>query len=112
METQLLLATFGGIALLLLLVIKFKINAFISLLVSSIIVGLAAGVPAQTIIESIQNGMGGTLGFVATVVGLGAIFGQILEHFGGAKALAKTMLRKCLLGHDGHRFLCGDPGFF
>src|SRR5699024_7355064 len=110
MDTQLLLASFGGISLLLFLVTKFKINAFISLLISSIFVGLAAGMPAGTVIESIQEGMGGTLGFVATVVGLGAIFGQILEHSGGAEALAKTLLQK--FGQDNASWALTLTGFF
>lgn len=110
MESQLLLATLGGIALLLFLVTRLKINAFISLLISSIFVGLASGMPASGIIESIQNGMGGTLGFVATVVGLGAIFGQILEHSGGAEALAQTLLKK--FGHENASWALMVTGFF
>ena len=46
------------------------------------------------ILDSMKRGMGGTLGFVATVVGLGAIFGAILEHSGGTKAIAIYMLKK------------------
>lgn len=91
---QLLAATILGIALLLLLVTRFKINAFISLLIASIFVGLGAGMPATDVLNSMQEGMGGTLGFVATVVGLGAIFGQILEHSGGAESVARTLIRK------------------
>lgn len=91
---QLLTATILGIALLLLLVIRFKINAFISLLIASIVVGLGAGMPANDVLNSMQEGMAGTLGFVATVVGLGAIFGQILEHSGGAESVARTLIRK------------------
>jgi len=91
---HLILATIAGIGLLLFLVIRMKVNAFISLLVSSMFVGIAAGMPVGDILDSIQKGMGNTLGFVATVVGLGAIFGQILEHSGGAEALAKQLLKK------------------
>jgi Gnt-I system low-affinity gluconate transporter len=57
-------------------------------------VGILAGMPLSKISESIQEGMGGTLGFVATVVGLGAIFGQMLESSGGAKSLAHYLLKK------------------
>ncbi|WP_234572700.1 GntP family permease [Rhodohalobacter sp. 614A] len=91
---QLLAATIIGIVLLLLLVTRFKINAFISLLIASIVVGLGAGMPAVDVLNSMQEGMAGTLGFVATVVGLGAIFGQILEHSGGAESVARTLIRK------------------
>ncbi len=83
-----------GVSLLLMMVLKFKLNAFIALLITSIVVGVMAGMPLQKISESIQEGMGSTLGFVATVVGLGAIFGQMLESSGGAKSLANYLLRK------------------
>jgi len=92
-DIQLIIAPLFGIALLLYLVIRMKLNAFISLLIASIFTGIAAGMPASAVIDSIQQGMGGTLGFVATVVGLGAIFGQILEHSGGAEAVARKMLK-------------------
>jgi Gnt-I system low-affinity gluconate transporter len=84
----------GGVSLLLFMVLKFKINAFISLLITSMFVGILAGMPLQDILVSIQNGMGGTLGFVAVVVGLGAIFGQILEASGGAESLAHYLIKK------------------
>lgn len=83
-----------GVSMLLLMVLKFKLSAFISLLITSIFVGILAGMPLSQIISSIQQGMGGTLGFVATVVGLGAIFGQMLESSGGAKSLAQYLLKK------------------
>ena len=88
----LVLIVASGVALLLLLILRFKLNAFIALLVASIFVGILAGMPMAEIITSIQNGMGSTLGFVAVVVGLGAIFGQMLESSGGAHALANNLL--------------------
>ncbi len=78
----------AGILLLLLLILRFKLPAFIALLISSIAVGLMCGMNSQAILDSIQQGMGSTLGFVAVVVGLGAMFGAILEHSGGALSLA------------------------
>lgn len=84
----------SGVTVLLLLVLWLKINAFISLIVTSVFVGILAGMPLSAITTSIQNGMGGTLGFVATVVGLGAIFGQILESSGGAESLAHHLIKK------------------
>ncbi|TFG41578.1 MAG: gluconate transporter, partial [Bacteroidia bacterium] len=53
-----------AVALLLMMVLKFKLSAFIALLITSIIVGVMAGMPLQKISESIQEGMGSTLGFV------------------------------------------------
>ena len=84
----------SSVALLLLMVLKFKINAFISLIITSVYVGILAGMQITEIPASIQRGMGGTLGFVAVVVGLGAIFGQILESSGGAESLAHYLLKK------------------
>ena len=84
----------SSVTLLLLMVLKFKINAFISLIITSVYVGILAGMQITEIPASIQKGMGGTLGFVAVVVGLGAIFGQILESSGGAESLAHYLLKK------------------
>ncbi len=75
------------------MVLKFKISAFIALLITSMFVGILSGMPLKDILVSIQEGMGGTLGFVAVVVGLGAIFGQILEASGGAESLAHHLVK-------------------
>ncbi len=94
MDIQLLAAVLFGIGLLLFLILKLKIQAFLALLIVCIAVGMMAGMPATEILETIKDGMGGTLGFVATVVGLGALFGGILEQSGGAQRLASFMLKK------------------
>jgi len=93
-EIQLILAIVSGVALLLSLIIKFKLNAFLSLLIAAIWVGLVGGLGLDMIVQSISDGMGSTLAFVATIVGLGAIFGALLEHSGGAQALALFLLKK------------------
>jgi len=82
-----------GIGLLLFLILYIRIQAFIALLLASIAVGIVAGMPPMDIIKTMQEGMGNTLGFVAVVVGLGAMFGAILERSGGAEALAKHLLK-------------------
>lgn len=94
MEIQLLLAVIAGVGLLLFLILKLKIQAFLALLIVCIVVGILAGLPAPEILETMKEGMGSTLGFVATVVGLGALFGGILEQSGGAQKLAASMLAK------------------
>lgn len=81
-DSALILIVIAGISLLLFLIIRSKLHAFVALLLVSLLVGAAAGMPLDKVIESIQNGMGGTLGFVAVVVGLGAMFGQMLEVSG------------------------------
>ena len=94
LDYQLIFAVLFGIILLLTLILRFKIQAFIALLIASIVVGILAGMEPLDIISTIKDGMGNTLGFVAVVVGLGAMFGSILEHSGGAEALAKYLLDK------------------
>jgi len=89
-----LLIIVSAVALLLFMVLKLKISAFIALLITAIYVGIVAGMPLDGVLNAIQEGMGGTLGFVATVVGLGAIFGQMLESSGGAESLARHLIRK------------------
>jgi Gnt-I system low-affinity gluconate transporter len=84
----------GSIGLLLFLILKLKIQAFIALLVTSIFLGLITGMPMDSIIKSVLDGMGSTLGFVATVVGIGAIFGQMLDSSGGAESLALYLTKK------------------
>ena len=93
-EYKLLFAVIIGIALLLFLILKLRLHAFISLLIASITVGIIAGLDAAEIMRSVQNGMANTLGFVATVVGLGAMFGAILEHSGGANVIANFLVKK------------------
>ena len=90
----LILIVISAVAILLFLVLKLKVSAFISLLLTAIYVGIIAGMPLKDVSKSIQDGMAGTLGFVATVVGLGAIFGQMLESSGGAESLAHYLLKK------------------
>ena len=93
-DFSLLFAVLFGIVILLVLILRFKIQAFIALLVASISVGVLSGMQPLTIISTIQEGMGSTLGFVAVVVGLGSMFGAILENSGGAEALAAFLLSK------------------
>ncbi|WP_378174993.1 GntP family permease [Aquimarina sp. SS2-1] len=93
MDYQLLIAVGLGITALLFMILKLRMQAFIALLIVCILVGIVAGLPAEDILNSIKNGMGGTLGFVATVVGLGALFGGLLENSGGAQGLANYILK-------------------
>lgn len=93
-EVQLLLLIVLAIVVLLVLIMKFKLHAFISLLLVSMLVGVFAGMPLSGIMKAIQKGMGGTLGFIAIVVGLGAMFGRMLEISGGIERLTQTLIQK------------------
>ena len=99
--TSLIALLIFGIVFLLVLILKFKLQAFLALIVVSVIVSIgatfvnpdqAAGLTeiGQTIVKS----MGGALGFIATIIGIGAIFGAMLEHSGGTQSLANTLVRK------------------
>jgi len=94
MDYQIILAVVIGISLLLFLILRLRIQAFIALLIVCIVVGIISGLSVEDTLNSIKNGMGGTLGFVATIVGLGALFGGLLENSGGAQGLAKYILNK------------------
>ena len=89
----LLIITVVAIVILLTLVTKLKIHAFISLLLVSAFVGIGAGMPLDKVLKSIENGMGGILGYIAVIVGLGSILGKLLEVSGGAETLARTIVR-------------------
>lgn len=89
----LLVITALSILLLLVLVMRLKVHAFISLLLASTFVGLAAGMPFMHLLDSLQKGMGDILGFIAIVVGMGAIMGKLLEVSGGAQTLAHYIIK-------------------
>lgn len=110
LDLHLLFAVFIGIAVLLFFILKLKLQAFINLLIASITVGIISGMPPQEIITTMQQGMGNTLGFVAVVIGLGAMFGAILEHSGGAEALANYLLQK--FGEKNASWALMITGFF
>lgn len=90
MSTLALLSIAGGsIALLLVLIIRLQVHAFIALLLVSLLVALATNVPLAEIIPTLISGMGGTLGSVAILVALGAMLGRMIEVSGGANTLAQ-----------------------
>ncbi|MGO2361599.1 MAG: GntT/GntP/DsdX family permease, partial [Brachybacterium tyrofermentans] len=79
----------AAIAILLFTVIALKWPAYVSLLVVSVLTALAAGVAIQDVVPLMIEGMGGTLGSVALLVGLGAMLGGIIEKTGGAEVIAQ-----------------------
>ena len=91
---SLILVTVLSIGLLLALILLLKLHAFVALLISSMALGLAAGMPPDKVLKSIQFGFGDALGFVAVVVGLGAMIGRYLEYSGGGRVLADWLLEK------------------
>jgi gluconate transporter len=112
-----LASTIASIVILLVLILWVKLHAFLALLISSMILGLAAGMPVERVLKSIQTGFGDALGFIAVVVGLGAMIGRFLEDSGGGRVLADWLIGK--FGKDRAAwallvasFLVGLPLFF
>ncbi|MGP8291914.1 GntP family permease [Vreelandella zhanjiangensis] len=77
---------------LLILIIRFKMHAFLALMLVSLLTALATQIPVNAIVPTMVNSFGGTLGAVALLVGLGAMLGKLVEQSGGAKALADKMI--------------------
>lgn len=92
--TRLVLAAVIGLVILLVLIIKFNVQAMIAILVGAIAIGLIAGMPAENIVAAVNDGIGNTLKGIALLVGLGSMFGAILEASGGAQTLAVTLVRR------------------
>ncbi|YCH30820.1 gluconate transporter [Erwinia sp. D4-22] len=89
----LVLTAAGSVVLLLFLVMKARMHAFVALILVSFGAGLFSGMPLDKIAETMQKGMGGTLGFLAVVVALGAMFGKILHETGAVDQIAIRMLK-------------------
>lgn len=92
--TRLVAAALIGLVILLVLIIKFKIQAMVAILIGAISIGLIAGMPFENIVTAVNDGIGNTLKGIALLVGLGSMFGAILEVSGGAQTLAVTMVRR------------------
>ncbi|EZI31077.1 putative transporter [Pantoea agglomerans] len=118
MSTALLLAiATASIVILLLLVIKVKVHPFVALLIVSLLVAIATGIPAEKIMETIITGMGGLLGHITIIIVLGAMLGAIIEASGGAESLAqrfsKTLgLKRTVAALTMAAFILGIPVFF
>ena len=83
----------AAIAVLLLLIIKARVHAFIALVIVSVITALAAGIMPGDLIDVLYDGFRSTLASVALLVGLGAMLGRMLELSGGAEVLTDAIIR-------------------
>jgi len=116
-ETQLLVFAALAVAGLVLLIARFKINAFVALMLASLFVGLCSGMKLPDVAKSFQDGVGATLGSIAVVIGLGTMLGKLLAESGGAVVVAQSLVRA--LGQDRLEwaavfmgFIIGIPVFF
>lgn len=104
------LALVIGIALLVFLVIRTKIQAFPALILTAIVVGLLSGLNPRDTISAVTTGFGGTLSSIGIVIGLGCIMGTFLEKSGAAKRMALTILK--VVGVKRADVVLGLSGFF
>jgi gluconate transporter len=81
-----------GILLLLLLIVKFKWNAFFALLITSFIVGLLNGMNLMEVLDSVLNGIGGTMGKIILILTFGAMLGKLIEISGAAHTITYRMI--------------------
>ncbi|WP_209371856.1 GntP family permease [Brevibacterium renqingii] len=93
MDLQLILALIAGIATIVVIVLATRLDAFIALLLASVVTGIVAGQDLLSIVESITTGFGDTLASIGIVIGLGVGIGKILEVSGAADSLARAFLR-------------------
>ena len=115
--TQLLLYAALAVALLIVLIARFKLHPFLALIVVSLGLGIAAGMSLGTVAKAFQDGVGAVLGFIAIVVALGTMLGKMMAESGAATRIATT-----LIGWFGERrvhwaimfvaFIVGIPVFF
>ena len=91
-EATLLSCTALAIVALIVLVARFKLNAFLALMLAALFVGLGSDMPPVRVAKAFQEGVGNTLGLLAVVVGLGTMLGKLLAESGGAEVIAQAFL--------------------
>ncbi|GHC79054.1 GntT/GntP/DsdX family permease [Streptomyces flavofungini] len=100
-HAQLGIAVLAGIAVIVLLITKFKVHAFLALTIGSLALGAFAGAPLDKAIASFTTGLGATVAGVGVLIALGAILGKLLADSGGADQIVDTILAKA--GKSGGR---------
>ncbi|MEU7027508.1 gluconate:H+ symporter [Streptomyces sp. NPDC046275] len=93
-NAQLGIAVLAGIAVIVLLITKFKLHAFLALTIGSLALGAFAGAPLADAIKSFTTGLGSTVAGVGVLIALGAILGKLLADSGGADQIVDTILAK------------------
>lgn len=88
----LLMIAAGAVFLLLVLIMRFRLPAFVSLVMVSLLTALVAGIPTVKVVPTLLEGFGSTLATVALLVGFGAMIGRLLEVTGGAQVLADWLI--------------------
>ncbi|WP_256641848.1 GntP family permease [Streptomyces murinus] len=93
-HAQLGIAVLVGIAVIVLLITKFKLHAFLALTIGSLALGAAAGAPLDKVLTSFTTGLGATVASVGVLIALGATLGKLLADSGGADQIVDTILAR------------------
>ncbi|GAA3307527.1 GntP family permease [Streptomyces cinereospinus] len=93
-HAQLGIAVLAGIAVIVLLITRFKLHAFLALTIGSLALGAFAGAPLDEVLTSFTTGLGTTVAGVGVLIALGAILGKMLADSGGADEIVDTMLAR------------------
>ena len=88
-----LVIVFFGILFLFLLITLFKFNGFISFILVAIGIGIAQGMQLNNIVNSIENGIGNTLGFLVMILGFGAMLGKLVAESGAAQQITNGLIK-------------------
>src|SRR2546428_8223191 len=92
-NANLLLVALLAVVGIILLIARFKLNAFIALMLASLFVGVCSGMKLSDVPKSFLEGVGKVLGDIAVVIGLGTILGKMLAESGGAEVVANRLVR-------------------
>jgi GntP family gluconate:H+ symporter len=116
-NARLLLYALGAVSVLIVLIARFKLHPFIALVAVSLGLGVAAGMPPGAAVKSFQDGVGGTLGFIAVVLGLGTMLGKMMAESGAATRIATSLVdlfgeRRVHWAITVVAFIVGIPVFF
>ncbi|MEX2110147.1 MAG: GntP family permease [Gemmatimonadaceae bacterium] len=91
-DALLLLYALAAVTALIVLIARFKLHPFIALVAVSLGLGVAAGMELGAAVQAFQDGVGGTLGFIAVVLGLGTMLGKMMAESGAATRIATTLI--------------------
>src|SRR5215213_5265688 len=116
-DTLLLTYALAAVVALIVLIARFKLHPFVALIVVSLAMGVAAGMPLGAAVKAFQDGVGNGLGFIAVVVGLGTMLGKLMAESGAATRIATTLIDRFGQRHVHWAimvvgFIIGIPVFF
>ena len=107
--TQMIIGLILGVTVLIFLVLRTKIHAFLALIIAASITGLVGGMIPGDVAGAISAGFGSTLGSIGIVIGLGVMMGRILEVSGAAETLAYSLIK--FVGKKKEEWAMGIAGY-